>query len=211
METLSAEQSSAFLAAIRDHPVYCPTLIALSTGMRRGEILALRLRNLDLDRGVAHVVESLEQTKTALRFKAPKTDRTRAVALPAFAVEELRRLKLAQAEALLALGVRQTGETLVCAPEDGGPWKPSLLTNAFVRLVARLGGMPAIRFHDLRHTHATQLLTAGVHPKVVQERLGHSTIKGRRRRAPRRGAPGCYNGPRKREMAAFGSNSGSSG
>jgi integrase len=175
MVTLSAEQSSAFLAAIRVHELYYPTLIALSTGMRRGEILALRWRSVDLDRGVVHVVESLEQTKAALRFKAPKTDRARAITLPAFAVDELTRLKRQQAERLLAIGVRQAGDTLVCAREDGSPWPPRLLTKAFSRMMASMN-TPAIRFHDLRHSHATQLLEAGVHPKVVQERLGHSTI-----------------------------------
>jgi integrase len=175
MATLSAEQSPALLAAIRVHEVYYPTLIALSTGMRRGEILALRWQSVDLDRGVVHVVESLEQTKAALRFKAPKTDRARAITLPAFAVDELTRLKREQAEGLLAIGVRQAGDTLVCARRDGSPWPPRLLTKAFSRVMGSMN-TAAIRFHDLRHSHATQLLAAGVHPKVVQERLGHSTI-----------------------------------
>ena len=89
--------------------------------MRRGEILALRWKNVDLDRGMLRVTESLEQTKAGIRFKAPKTDRTRAITLPAFAVAELRRLKRQQAEALLRLGVRQSGEALVCCREDGEP------------------------------------------------------------------------------------------
>ena len=67
------------------------------------------------------VMESLEQTKAGIRFKAPKTDRARAITLPSFAVEELRRLKREQAEALLRVGIRQSGDTLVCCREDGGP------------------------------------------------------------------------------------------
>ena len=123
------------------------------------------------------VVESLEQTKGGtLRFKAPKTEKTRAITLPAFAVEELRRLKREQAEELLALGIRQSGETLVCARADGDPHQPRSLTHEFTYLIRRLKDVPRIRFHDLRHSHATQLLLAGVHPKVAQERLGHSTI-----------------------------------
>ena len=131
---------------------------------------------VDLDRGTLRVVESLEQTKAGLRFKSPKTDRNRAINLPAFAIAELNKLKRQQAEELLALGIRQTGQTLVCARAEGEPHEPRCLTHAFTRLVCRIDGIPRIRFHDLRHSHATQLLLAGVHPKVAQERLGHSTI-----------------------------------
>jgi len=177
MTTLTAEQSARLLEALLHTRVYWPVLLALSTGMRRGEILALRWKNIDLDRGAVRVVESLEQTKTTgLRFKAPKTDKARAITLPAFAVEELRRLKREQAEELLALGIRQTGETLACARTDGEPHQPRSLTHEFTRLVGRANDLPRVRFHDLRHSHATQLLLAGVHPKVAQERLGHSTI-----------------------------------
>ena len=156
--------------------IYWPVLIALSTGMRRGEVLALRWRNVDFEGGVVRVVESLEQTKTGIRFKSPKTDRTRAVTLPAFCIEELRRLKRQQAEELLTLGVRQIGETLVCARADGEPLQPQSLTHQFTRLITRIKDLPRIRLHDLRHSHATQLLAAGVHPKIVQERLGHASI-----------------------------------
>jgi integrase len=176
MTTLTTEQGARLLDAIRRHRVYWPVLIALATGARRGEILALRWRNVDLDRGTARVVESLEQTKAGIRFKAPKTDRARVVTLPAFAVEELRRLKRDQAERLLALGVRLSGDTLVCAREDGEPMLPTSLTHEFAKVAGRVDGVPRVRFHDLRHSHATQLLLAGVHPKVAQERLGHASI-----------------------------------
>jgi integrase len=152
------------------------TLVALSTGMRRGEILALRWKSIDLDRGLVRVVESLEQTRTALRFKGPKTEKSRAIALPGFVVEELRRLKRLQAEELLVLGVRQSGETLVCGRQDGEPMPPRSLTHEFAKVAGTVNEVPRVRFHDLRHSHATQLLSAGVHPKVAQERLGHSTI-----------------------------------
>jgi integrase len=144
--------------------------------MRRGETLAVRWKNVDLDARTLRVVESLEQTKTGIRFKPPKTDRARAVTLPSFAVEELRRLKREQAEELLKLGIRQSGETLVCARADGEPLQPQSLTHQFTRVVKAMTTIPYVRFHDLRHSHATQLLTAGVHPKVAQERLGHSSI-----------------------------------
>jgi integrase len=177
MVTLTAEQAARLLDAIKHTRVYRPVLIALATGMRRGEVLAVRWRNIDLERATVRVVESLEQTKGGvLRFKAPKTEKARAITLPAFAVEELRRLKREQAEELLALGIRQSGETLVCARADGDPHQPRSLTHEFTYLVRRLKAIPRVRFQDLRHSHATQLLLAGVHPKVAQERLGHSTI-----------------------------------
>jgi integrase len=176
MTTLSSEQSVRLLAAIKHTRVYWPVLLALATGMRRGEVFALRWRNVDLERAILRVTESLEQTKAGIRFKAPKTDRTRTVTLPAFAVAELRRLKRHQAEELLMLGIRQTGETLVCARADGLPLQPQSLTHQFTRLIARIKDFPRIRFHDLRHSHATQLLSAGVHPKIAQERLGHASI-----------------------------------
>jgi integrase len=174
--TLSTEQSVRLLDAIRHTRTYWPSLIALATGMRRGEILGLRWKNVDLEGGTVRVVESIEQTKSGLRFKAPKTEKTRAITLPAFAVDELRRLKKQQAKELDMLGLRFGGQTLVCGQADGQPLQPRSLTHEFTRLVARIAELPRVRFHDLRHSHATQMLLAGVHPKVAQERLGHSTI-----------------------------------
>jgi integrase len=176
MMTLSAEQSVRLLEAVKHTRIYWPVLLALSTGMRRGETLALRWKNVDLERGTLSVMESLEQTKTGIRFKAPKTDRRRVVTLPAFATEALRQLKREQAEELLILGVRQTGENLVCCRADGQPLQPQSLTHQFARLMGRIKDLPRVRFHDLRHSHATQLLLDGVHPKIAQERLGHASI-----------------------------------
>src|SRR6516225_5592627 len=134
MMTLTAEQAARLLEAIKPKRVYWPVLIALATGMRRGEILGLRWKNIDLDRGVARVVESLEQTKTALRFKAPKTEKGRAITLPSFVVDEVHRLKRQQAVELLALGVRQSGETLTFGRPDGEPMPPRSLTHEFVKV-----------------------------------------------------------------------------
>jgi integrase len=174
--TLTADQSAQLLEAIGHSRVYWPVLLALLTGMRRGEILALRWKNVDLELGILRVVESLEQTKTGIRFKTPKSGRHRAVTLPAYAVQELRRLKCEQAESLLALGVRQTGDTLLCCRSDGEPHQPLSLTYEFARFMGRLKGLLRVRFHDLRHSHATQLLASGVHPKIASERLGHASV-----------------------------------
>jgi integrase len=174
--TLTADQSAWLLEALGHSRVYWPVLLALSTGMRRGEILAVRWKNVDLELGTLRVVESLEQTKTSIRFKAPKSGRHRAITLPSYAVGELRRLKREQAEALLALGVRQTSNTLLCCRADGEPHQPLSLTYEFARFMGRLKDLPRVRFHDLRHSHATQLLASGVHPKIASERLGHASV-----------------------------------
>lgn len=110
------------------------------------------------------------------RSKSPKTNRTRAILLPEYAVEELRRHKELQAERLARLNIVHTSETLVCSRYDGKLLWPSSLTHEFVKLYKKRPDLPRIRFHDLRHSHATQLLAAGIHPKIAQERLGHSTI-----------------------------------
>lgn len=122
---LTVEQSQRLLSAIRHTTTYWPVMLALATGLRRGEILALRWRNVDLATGALRVVQSLEQTKAGLRFKSTKSEKGRGVALPSFAIAELRRHKQAQAETLLALGVRQSGDTLVCARIDGEPKQPA--------------------------------------------------------------------------------------
>jgi integrase len=179
LTVLTAEQSARLLEDLAHTRAYWPVLIALSTGMRRGEILALRWRNVDLDRALITIVESLEQVggrREGIRFKLPKSGKARAVTLPSFTVEELRRLRREQAKKLLALGIPQSGDTLLCGCIDGKPMIPGSLTREFWRLTGRLKDIPRIRFHDLRHTHATELLRAGVQPKVVQERLGHSSI-----------------------------------
>lgn len=177
MAVLTADQSSQLLDIVRETRLYWPVLIALATGMRRGEILGLRWRNVDFDRGAIRVMESLEQTARGLRFKPPKNGKGRVITLPTFALEELRRRKREQAEELLKLGVRQQGATLVCAGADAQPFAPFSLTHAFYDLMEKLkSDLPRIRFHDLRHTHATQLLLSGVHPRIAQERLGHSTV-----------------------------------
>jgi integrase len=176
MMTLDVDQAARLLESLGHSKTYWPTMLALATGMRRGEILALRWSRVDFNRATLHVAESLEQTKDGIRFKKPKSGKDRTVALPRFAIEELKRLKVQQAEELLGIGVRQTGETLVVARYDGEPLQPQSLTHEFTRLVARAKDLPRVRFHDLRHSHATQLLQAGVHPKIAQVRLGHSSV-----------------------------------
>ena len=118
----------------------------------------------------------LEETRQGVWFKQPKTSKSRrAIDLPLLAVEELRRHKVEQARHRLTVGPAYLDHDLVFAELDGRPWAPDKLTSAFAALVRR-AGISGLRFHDLRHTHATQLLKQGIHPKVVSERLGHATV-----------------------------------
>ena len=149
--------------------------LAVLCGLRRGEIAALRWRNVDLSTAQISVVESAEQTKEAVRYKEPKSGRARTVALSETMVEELRAHRLAQTQELLRLGVRISDDTFVVAQVDGNPLQPRSITHEWVRLISR-AALPRIRFHDLRHAHATHLLASGVHPKVASERLGHSQV-----------------------------------
>ncbi len=177
VSTLTIEQSFALLEAMHGTRLYWPVLLALTTGMRRGEIVALRWKNVDFDKKTVRVVESVEQVKHNIRFKAPKTEKTRAIILPDYAVEILTAWKRMQAEELAALGVKATEDTFICGRSwDGNVVKPDSLTAEFRVAIRRVPNLPVVRFHDLRHSHATQLLAEGIHPKIAQERLGHSTI-----------------------------------
>jgi integrase len=110
-----------------------------------------------------------------LRWKEPKSGKGRLIALLPMLVTELRRHRTQQAEQLLRLGVRLTDDRHVFAKADGTPYWPGELTRSFKRFMKQ-HHLPPIRLHDLRHSHATHLLAAGVHPKIAQERLGHSSI-----------------------------------
>ena len=171
----AATQAATLIESLRGSRLLVPVLLAVMCGLRRGEIIALRWRHVDFFAMALSVVESTEQTTAGVRYKQPKSGRGRSVALSSMIVEELRAHRLKQAEELLRLGVRQTEDTFIYTREDGEPMLPRSLSHAWTLAVARTE-LPRIRFHDLRHAHATHLLASGVHPKVASERLGHSQI-----------------------------------
>ena len=175
MTTLDIDATATVLETARTTILFIPILLWVGTGARRGEIAALRWRHIDLDRAQIAISESAEQTKAGVRYKPPKSGRGRTIALPATMVQELRAHRARQAETLLKLGVRLSADTFVVAQADGSPFQPRSLTHAFRRFLAE-HKLPRIRLHDLRHGHATAMLKAKIHPKIVQERLGHSTI-----------------------------------
>lgn len=175
MHALEESESLRLLSALEGSTLYLPVLLALQTGMRRGELLGLKWRDVDLGARTATVSRSLEQTREGIRFKEPKSRRSRrTIGLPALAVEALRDHKKAQAERRLLLARAYQDNNLILCRDDGSPWPPDLLSNAFTRARDRLG-LP-VRFHDLRHSYASQQLRQGVPPNVVSRNLGHSTI-----------------------------------
>ncbi len=152
-------------------------ILAVTTGMRQGELLALRWREVDLERGSVAVTGTLQRVRGAGLVRGePKTARSRRqVRLTPTAVAALRRQQAAQAAARLVAGDRWVAGDWVFAGPLGTPLRPEAVRLHFGALLKR-AGLPPIRFHDLRHTAATLLLGQGVHPKVVADLLGHTTV-----------------------------------
>jgi integrase len=173
---LEPAEAAVLLATARDTRIFPIIFLTLGTGLRRGEALGLRWSDVDLERRSLTVAQSLEQTRAGLAFKAPKTKRSRrTIALSPSLVEELQAHRARQAAERLALGMGRDPAGLVFTRIDGDPIWPDSVTKEFGRIVQRAKVQP-ITFHGLRHTHATDLLRAGVHPKITSERLGHSSI-----------------------------------
>jgi integrase len=173
---MGAEQARAFLDAIRGERLEGLYLLALTTGMRQGELLGLRWQDVDLDNGELRVVHALQRVEGILRLVQPKTAKSRrSVTLPAMTVEALRRHHGQQAEVRLSAGANWTDTSFVFCTSTGRPLEPRNVTRSFQRFLKR-AGLPRMRFHDLRHSFATLLLIQGLSPRVVMEMLGHSQI-----------------------------------
>lgn len=176
MRILSPDEARALLAIARPTRLFAPVFLALGTGLRRGEILGLRWSDIDLPRSSLTVAQSLETTTTGLRFKEPKTKRgRRTIALSASVVEELKAHRARQAKERLQLGLGKDPAMLVFTKIDGEPVQPDGMSKEFVALAKR-AGLPGVTLHTLRHTHASDMLRANIHPKIVSERLGHASV-----------------------------------
>lgn len=178
MRVLDDEQVRLFLGeAKRSSPHYHLYLVATLTGMRQGELLGLRWRDVDLALGVASVQQTFYRLGKQMLFKEPKTAKARrTIALPAVLVEEMRALRDEQEENRRLLGDDYHDYGLVFCQPDGKPLHGHNITQGDLRRVLARAGLPRLRFHDLRHSHATLLLQQGEHPKVVSERLGHAGV-----------------------------------
>jgi integrase len=175
MQTYDISQTAELIEAIRGTSMLMPALLAVLCGLRRGEIAALRWRSADLASCQMSIVESAEQTKAGIRYKSPKSGKGRTVALSPTMVEELRAHRAKRAQDLLRLGIRLSDDDFVVGQADGSPMQPTFITHQWVKTI-RATPLAHLRFHDLRHAHATHLLSSGVHPKVASERLGHSKV-----------------------------------
>jgi len=177
MHTWRARELAAFLASVQNDPLFALWRLAATTGMRRGELLGLRWQEVDLEAGKLQVVQQRVRGADGFTYGPPKTDRgRRSIALDPLTVRALGAHRQEQAVIRPTFSVGYDVDAdLVFARADGSPLDPDTVTGLFERKV-RTAGLPIIRLHDLRHTHATLALAAGIHPKVVQERLGHSSI-----------------------------------
>lgn len=174
MEILSPDEITLVLTALEGHALHSVASLALATGMRRGELLALQWNDIDLDGATLRVERSLEETKAGLRVKPPKTKRGRRnITLPPEAVTMLRAHRKKQIELRLALG--QGGQpSLAFSTIEGNHIKPNSLSR-FWQQTCKAKKLPPVPFHALRHTHVSTLIRAGVDILTISRRIGHSS------------------------------------
>lgn len=174
--TWTPAELNTFLASVQDHRLFASFVLSATTGMRRGEVLGLRWRDVDLDSGRVSVVHTITTVGGRPVETDTKTNKSRRrIGLDSVTVEVLKAHRRRQREERLLAGPLWTDTGLVFTEEDGSGVHPDRYTRRFAALVKK-AGVPQIRLHDVRHTNATLALEAGVHPKVVSERLGHATI-----------------------------------
>lgn len=177
MQTWDEDDIARFLESAKSGPYYALFYTALFTGMRRSELLALRWQDVDFAFSQVYVNRSLHHLKDGnYVFTQPKSARSRrTIALPPSAILTLKGHKERQEAMRAMLGLPLKDDDLVFSSLEGHPLRPNTITRAWTMLAARCG-VKVIRLHDARHTHASLMLKQGVHPKIVQERLGHASI-----------------------------------
>lgn len=180
MHPMTESDLSRFLDTAKQGNYYALFYTYLFTGMRRSELLAVRWCDVDLlgmQISVSRTMQYLNGVKNHITFKEPKSKNSRRlIALSPSTVLVLEEHRKAQDAMSILLELPPTNDNdLIFSHWDGSPLLPDSITHAWIKLVRKCG-LKGIRLHDARHTHATIMLKQGVHPKVVQERLGHSTI-----------------------------------
>jgi integrase len=170
------DQVADVLGKLRGRALYPIVALALATGLRRGELLALTWCDIDLDAGKLGVERSLEQTKAGLHFKPPKTRHgRRAVSLSPWIVRDLRAHRKAQQEQRMRLGLGQLpNDALLFTNAVSGPRSPNAMSKEWTRTAAQLK-LPRVNFHAFRHTHASHLIAAGMDVLTISRRLGHGS------------------------------------
>jgi integrase len=150
--------------------------VAVTSGLRIGELLALRWTDVDLEQGVMRVSRTISRAKGGPRFTTPKNGKGRPVTLTREAVEALRSHRKGQNEVRLKLGTLWADNGLIFASETGKPLTRDFVDRRSLKPLLKRAGLPKKRLHDLRHTCATLLLGQGVHPTLVQKLLGHASV-----------------------------------
>jgi integrase len=173
---LSADEMGVVLGKLNGHALYPIVALALGTGMRRGELLALRWEDVNIDGATVRVERALEETSAGLRFKGPKSRHgRRTISLPGSAVDALRAHRLKQLELRVALGQgKPEPGALVFSTIEGAPLSPDNLSRDWRRAVIGLD-LPRVKFHALRHSHASALIASGLDVLTVSRRLGHGS------------------------------------
>ena len=173
---LSPSDARAVVEAVKGDRLEALVVVTLATGLRQGEALGLGWQDVDLEAGGLRVRHALQRMNRSVQLVEPKTSRSRRqVALPASVVTILRDHRKRQLQERLWAGSRWQEGGFVFTSSIGTPMMGSDVTRRFQSLLAA-AGLPRMRFHDLRHGAASLLLAQGVHPRVVMEMLGHSTI-----------------------------------
>lgn len=173
---LNREQVRTLLDTIRDDKLEAVLTVAVSAGLREGELLALKWEDVDLDTGKLQVRRTLSEARSGRIFEAPKSGTGRSIRLTQKAIQALRTHRKRQLEERMERGELWEDHGLVFPSEIGTPMGARNLQRAFKIRLKRAGLPQTTRFHDLRHTCATLLLKQGVNPKFVQELLGHADI-----------------------------------
>lgn len=177
MRVLSPEQARALLEAAREDRLEALYVLAISSGLRQGELLGLRWADVDLDAARLHVRAIMQRTREGIGLREPKTASSRRqIALTGMAIAALRRHRTRQAEERLKAGPEWQDNDLVFPNGHGKPIEQTNLQRRSFKPLLEKAGLPDIRFHDLRHTAATLLLKQRVPAKVVSEMLGHSQV-----------------------------------
>jgi len=176
LQILTKKDLATLLHGLEGRRIYMPVLIAATTGMRRGEILALKWSSVNLEEGWLMVVQSMEQTKAGLRLKDVKTKHgRRKISLPPITVQALRAHMTEQSEELLRLGVGRANDALVFTKVNGQMRNPWAFSDEFSSFVRKLT-IPYVSLHGLRHTHISHLLEDGYPIKTVSSRAGHASV-----------------------------------
>ncbi len=175
MKVWNGEEAARFLRHVAEDRLAALWTVALHCGLRRGELAGLRWKDVDLDRATLTVAQQMTEANHQLVISTPKSKSQRQILLAPATVASLRQHRAVQLRERLALGEAWTDSGYVFVDEAGRSYHPHSYLPMFRRACGR-AGVPKIRLHDLRHTMATLALEAGVHPKVVQEQLGHSGI-----------------------------------